>query len=200
MNLKCSKCNTEKDSSLFHKNKRMKSGFHNHCKECRKGEDNGKKLQAYYDNKERYNSKAKKWKENNREKWNAYMVEYRKQDSFTYKTPLNRHLRAKSRANKLKQTPPWSDMGKIRKIYDLCKELNDVNTCNFQVDHIHPIQGENSKGLHVWYNLMIIPARLNQSKGNKIIENKTIPRVSDNFECYLSKLKIYAELARNKEV
>ena len=113
---------------------------------------------------------------------------------------MNRFLRAKSRANKLKQTPPWSDMKKVRKIYDLCHEMNKTSTCNFQVDHIYPIQGENVKGLHVWYNLMIIPARMNQSKANKIIENKMIPRVSDNFDCYLSKLKIYAELARRKEV
>ena len=200
MNLTCGKCKENKSSELFHRNKAMSTGFHNTCKGCRKGEDVEKKRQAYYDNKERYNARARAWKENNREQWNAYMVDYHKRDSFTYKTPLNRSLRAKSRTSKLNQTPPWSDIAKIKRIYELCHELNKNATCNFQVDHIQPIQGKESRGLHVWYNLMIIPAKMNQSKGNKVLENKKLPRVSDNFDYYLSKLKIYAELARKESV
>ena len=200
MNLTCSKCGKEKDSGLFHRNKAMRTGFHNHCKDCRKGVDAEKKRKAYHDNKEKYDKRARAWKENNREQWNAYMVEYRKRDSFSYKTPLNRSLRAKSRASKIKQTPPWSDIGKIKRIYELCHKLNKTADCNFQVDHIYPLQGEDVRGLHVWYNLMIIPAKMNQSKGNKVLENKMFPRVSDNFDYYLSELEMYAELARKESV
>ena len=85
MNLTCSKCKETKDTGLFHKNKAMVNGFHNHCKDCRKGVDADKKRQAYYDNKEKYDARAKSWKEDNREQWNAYMVDITKEIALLIK-------------------------------------------------------------------------------------------------------------------
>jgi hypothetical protein len=38
------------------------------------------------------------------------------------------------------------------------------------LDHIVPIQSEIVCGLHVWWNLRVVPRFDNRSKGNKIIE------------------------------
>lgn len=197
MKLNCTRCKEEKDYTEFDKNKSSKTGFHNECKICRKRE-NKRKLEHYYANKEKYDNNAKNWKLENREKWNEYCANYRKAGKFTYKTPLNRFHRAKRRANELKATPMWSDLNKIKEIYNLASELNKKYTCKFEVDHIHPLLGETLSGLHVWFNLMILPRSINRSKGNKLMENIKFPRVSDNFENYLSELKMYAELVGNE--
>ena len=198
MKLNCTKCKGIKDSSEFHKWSSHKRGFKYHCRECRKGEGAEYKRKHYHDNMPVYNERAKSWKEENKERWNEYMREYRVSDSFSYKTPLNRFHRAKRRAAEIERTPAWSDLSKIRGIYNLCNELKDKHGVAFEVDHIYPLQGQNISGLHVWFNLMIIPQKLNRSKGNKFSENTICPRVSDNFDNYLSELKMYAELALNE--
>lgn len=194
----CSTCKIEKDETEFHKNKASRTGFHSYCKGCRKGKENAQKLERYYENKDEYDRKAKAWKEKNREYWNEYCSKYRKAGKFTYKTATNRFHRAKRRANELLATPNWSDLSRIKEIYKLCHELNKVYDCKFEVDHIYPLKGESFSGLHVWFNLMILPASINRSKGNKFLETIKSPRVSSNFDEYLSELKMYAELVGNE--
>lgn len=194
MTLTCSKCKETKETSEFHKNKRSTTGFHNQCKICRSGESKEQKLNHYYANRDDYAKRAKTWKVENRDRWNEYCQQYRASDNFTYKTPAVRANRAKSRAAKIQATPSWSDFEKINAIYQLCHEINKTSDLKFEVDHIHPIQGKTFTGLHVWFNLMILPATLNQRKGNKLLKNIMSPRVLDNFDEYLSELKMYAEL------
>lgn len=57
--------------------------------------------------------------------------------------------------------PPWADLTKIREIYNKCPE-------GYHVDHIYPIAGENSCGLHVETNLQYLPKIDNLRKGNKL--------------------------------
>lgn len=72
------------------------------------------------------------------------------------------------RAQRLKQaTPQWADKSKIRDVYQQAKE--EARQCGyvFHVDHIVPIYSEVVCGLHVHYNLRVIPARVNIKKGTR---------------------------------
>ena len=66
----------------------------------------------------------------------------------------------KRRLAKLKRTPKWTDMKKIKEIYLNCPK-------DMQVDHIVPLQGEFVSGLHVVENLQYLTPKENQIKANK---------------------------------
>ena len=74
---------------------------------------------------------------------------------------------AKRRATKLHATPAWADLAKIKKMYYACQQISEATGIPHHVDHIVPLQGELVSGLHVEYNLRIIPATENLSKANK---------------------------------
>jgi hypothetical protein len=78
---------------------------------------------------------------------------------------------AKRRAKKLQATPNWltdSDIAEIEELY-LCARIFKLYTGeDYHVDHIIPLQGKNVCGLHVPWNLQVIPAKENLSKSNKI--------------------------------
>jgi 5-methylcytosine-specific restriction endonuclease McrA len=78
----------------------------------------------------------------------------------------------KRHAAKLQRTPPWltkEHFEEILEFYTIAKELQWLSdkTDPLQVDHIVPLQGKNVSGLHVPWNLQILPASLNASKSNK---------------------------------
>lgn len=79
---------------------------------------------------------------------------------------------SKRRAQIINAMPNWLteyDIQKIRDIYKDCKELSISTGVKHHVDHIYPLFGKDSCGLHVPWNLRIITASENHSKGNKII-------------------------------
>lgn len=71
---------------------------------------------------------------------------------------------------KSQRMPSWlnnSDLWVIEQWYNAAKALSKELGAVFHVDHIVPLQGENVSGLHVPWNLQILPARENIIKGNK---------------------------------
>lgn len=79
-------------------------------------------------------------------------------------------LNAKRRACKLKATPPWEsedDFFLIQEIYHLARLRTLSYGFKWQVDHIVPLLNPTVCGLHVWWNLQVIPASTNAAKGNK---------------------------------
>lgn len=70
------------------------------------------------------------------------------------------------RMDKLQRTPPWVDREVIKYVYLVARSYRDAGI-NVHVDHIVPLRGETVSGLHVPWNLQIIPAKENLRKGNR---------------------------------
>lgn len=71
-------------------------------------------------------------------------------------------------ARKKQAMPAWADRAAIDAVYERCAAMNRLGDTQYQVDHIMPLASPIMCGLHVDYNLQIIPARENQSKGNRV--------------------------------
>jgi hypothetical protein len=79
---------------------------------------------------------------------------------------------AKRRSDKLKRTPVWlskDELWLIREAYALAKQRTKMFGFTWHVDHVIPLRGQNVSGLHVPWNLQVIPAKANIAKGNKVI-------------------------------
>lgn len=68
---------------------------------------------------------------------------------------------------KLRRTPIWADLVKIKEIYKYSHYLSKTTGIKHHVDHIIPLKGKFVSGLHVHQNLQIIPAIDNMKKHNK---------------------------------
>lgn len=151
----CDRCKTDKEISEFAKCSARQDGLQHVCKKChnnRMKEYRANNLEKtkelarlrYSKNPEKQKIANKEWVNENRGKRNA-----------SY---------ANRRALKLKATPSWlteDQKDQIRSIYESCPK-------GFHVDHIHPLSGKNSCGLHVPWNLQHLPAHDNLKKSNKV--------------------------------
>lgn len=63
-------------------------------------------------------------------------------------------------------SPAWRDRKAIKAIYAEAKRKTKETGIVHHVDHIYPLQGEMACGLHVHWNLRVIPAAENCSKGS----------------------------------
>jgi hypothetical protein len=111
----------------------------------------------YLNNKNEISEKKKIYRLKNKEKIKKHIKEYHLK---------NRHIRtslnAKRKAAKLKATPKFANLEKIKEIYKNCPK-------GYQVDHIVPLQGKNVCGLHVEWNLQYLTPSENLSKHNKLL-------------------------------
>lgn len=73
-------------------------------------------------------------------------------------------------ASKLKRTPAWlteAHYAEIRSFYDEAARLTKETGISHHVDHVQPLCGKRSSGLHVPWNLQVLTWRENLSKGNR---------------------------------
>lgn len=166
---RCYKCGQFKELDAFGKNRRNKDGLTDECRECKQTMDRlyvskhrkEARIRAtkwYLENKDNpefvkaSKERQKKWRQNNLEK--------------------NCAKENKRRASKLKATPTWLSKEQLQEIaneYALSKWCSEVMGTKYHVDHIVPLKGELVCGLHVPWNLRVIPAKENISKGNKYV-------------------------------
>jgi hypothetical protein len=149
---KCNKCSEVKSFESFSKDKYASDGYKYECKKCVyiRTSTEQFKLEQSERNRVLY---AK-----NLEKNRAIRREHYYNNKEMYKINC-----AKRRAAKLQAIPPWANLEEIKQFYLNCPE-------GYEVDHIHPLQGENICGLHVINNLQYLTVQANRSKGNKFIE------------------------------
>lgn len=79
---------------------------------------------------------------------------------------------AARKAAKLQATPSWANPEKIKEIYKEAKRISEETKILHHVDHIIPLRGKSVSGLHVEWNLQIIPAVDNLKKSNRMIINE----------------------------
>ena len=178
MSLKvCTKCSLEKDISQFHKDVRYSDGrTRAACKACRSLE----RKSRYSKNKSHERSLAKKYWSENKERMQAWLREHYQNNKIRYKEYSKRFLSnnpgmgafisSVRRSRKNQATPSWANLGAIKDIYKQREQISLETNIIHHVDHIIPLKGELVCGLHVEYNLRIIPAVENLSKSNKLIE------------------------------
>ena len=171
----CSKCHNSKPLNEFCENKTAKFGVSSSSKVCQSAynKEYRKKnrealLQAdrdrYANNTEALKAKSASYKARNRDYYNNYNKTY-------YRLNKHKFFAANSKRRKTisKSTPNWlSDLQKqqIEDIYWLAQDLKAVSGEVYHVDHIVPLQGKKVCGLHVPWNLQILPADLNLQKSN----------------------------------
>ena len=109
----------------------------------------------YLKNAEKQKNYTKNYTLNNKDK----IKEYHLNNPHT-----QRAITAKRRALKLKATPKFANLNKIREIYKNCPK-------GYTVDHIVPLQGKEVCGLHVEWNLQYLTPSQNSSKSNKLIND-----------------------------
>jgi hypothetical protein len=77
-------------------------------------------------------------------------------------------------ANKLQRTPKWltkEHFDQIEEFYIISKMFQLYTGQKYHVDHIVPLRGENVSGLHVPWNLTVLPESENCRKFNKYNDN-----------------------------
>jgi len=173
----CGSCKEEKPDGDFNKRKLPSGNYtlQSWCKGCQK-----ENLRAWRKSKwasdedwrEQQKLKAASYRENNPEFKEKVILRQREISRKHYQNNKSYYISkdAKRRANKLSATPKWlssEQRARIDNIYKVCKSVSEKTGKTHHVDHIVPLQGENVCGLHVPWNLAIIPAEMNLTKGNK---------------------------------
>lgn len=150
------------------------------------------KAKYYQDNKERLDELSRRYVETNREAIRAYQAAYRaankeKLAAYNKEYAKGRPLTAQARYRKAnpdkhsyytrarqltksKAMPKWlteEQKQMIKEFYVEARRLTEETGILHHVDHIQPLRGRKSWGLHVPWNLQVIPAKENLKKSNK---------------------------------
>ena len=163
----CYKCNTCKDELLFGKNKSKHDGLATECKDCKRAMDRDYAAR----HREKAKQRASKWYYDNLE----YALEQRRIIGKKWRAENKDKNAAKAtryRASKLNATPTWltkEQHKQIESVYWLAQLQSELTDTKYHVDHIVPLKGKTVCGLHVPWNLQVLEALDNISKGNRIV-------------------------------
>jgi hypothetical protein len=187
----CAKCDEHKPFPDFSKNKARVDGIQDYCRECcaqaqrqwretnrdkvrefnrqyrEANRDKILKIQRQYrkTNREKLLEYRKQYRETNPEKMREYSRKYREAN-----LDKRNALEAKRRAAKMQRTPSWltlEHLDEIETFYAAAIAFRIYTGQEYHVDHIVPLQGKNVSGLHVPWNLQVLPKKENLKKGNK---------------------------------
>lgn len=181
----CRHCKEEKQLELFPRDINKKSGHKTICKACvsltRKSRAGDTAVRVYNRVYQQLHSKELSSRYFTRDYRVAQLARYhnnreiiRVKQSEYLKTPSGRVKNAakegRRRSQKLNATPKWltpEQLTQIEYLYWLSRDLEIVSGQKYHVDHEVPLRGKKVCGLHVPWNLRVIPAEINLSKGNR---------------------------------
>lgn len=145
----------------------------------RRAENPDKLRGAYHswwlNNKEKAAEATARWLAANPERRLAYQERARKEKRWRNTDPA--HIRAKAQAyqaRKSRAAPPWlteEHRDQMIALHARAVALERETGIRHHVDHIFPLKGKNFSGLHVPWNLQVLPARDNISKNNRVTED-----------------------------
>jgi hypothetical protein len=101
----------------------------------------------YLKNKAKRAAQNRVWREVNRGHWRA--------------------IKSERRVLEMMAMPKWADRSAIVAIYNEAARKSLETGIPHEVDHIWPIHGKGFVGLHVHWNLRVVPAQVNRKKGAK---------------------------------
>jgi hypothetical protein len=129
------------------------------------------KKNKYSENKDDVLNKNKQYYLENKETILISKKTYKQKNRARY-TALGRHREL----CKSQRTPSWLSVEQKNQIFGLYKKANELGktkNIKYHVDHIVPLCGKTVSGLHVPWNLQVIPATENMKKYNKLLEEVT---------------------------
>jgi hypothetical protein len=163
----CYKCKTFKLPIEFGKNSSKPDGLATECRVCKRQQDR----EYAAKNREVAKQRASEWYYNNLE----YAVERNRSTGKKWRIENKDKNAAKAtryRSKKLNATPVWlstEQLQQIESFYWLAQLQKELTDTTYHVDHIVPLKGKTVCGLHVPWNLQVIPALENIRKGNRIV-------------------------------
>lgn len=174
----CTKCKEDKQITDFGKAKLGKDGLRSICKKCHnaatteRNAKNPEKVAAYgvryrQEKREQISAQRAVHTANNKEKLSNYQYKYNRDNAGKVNAKT-----AKYKAAKIQATPKWVTkihLGEIENFYIEAARLTKETGIPHEVDHIIPLRGEQVRGLHVPWNLRVIPRSENRKKSYKVI-------------------------------
>lgn len=171
----CPHCTQVKPFEAFYASSTHKSGYASWCKECETERNKAK----YEQRKEAHAVKAKEWRDANKDSQAIRVKAWREanpeQTKHIYRDWAQRNkdkVNAKwmqRDASKKCRTPQWlneDDLWAMEQAYDIAAKRKSQFGVDWHVDHVVPLQGKTVSGLHVPWNLQVIPALANRQKSN----------------------------------
>lgn len=168
----CSRCGETKSLSEFSPDAKGKLGRQSSCKLCRRivcknyiANNASKRKDTLIKYRSKAETKAKLSASFKMRNSDEEFKNQRRESKRTWRKTAsgkNSHKFHESnrRVCKLKATPSWANLEKIKEIYMNCPD-------GYHVDHIIPIRGRDICGLHIPENLQYLPAIENVKKGNR---------------------------------